>query len=391
MKKKLLVAAIAGAFAVPGVALAQGSSVTISGFFKVGIENISIGSANTAAFPRSNTNEMRLVDNSSRIIFNVKEDLGGGLSAIGQIDTRFNPTAVGGSTWGSGNTWVGLHSNDWGNVTIGNRDLHYFHTADTIPGGATALDAWSVGILGFVQAGTASAAIASDSRTPNVVEYASPKWGIFDFGLAWSANRSGSPSDMGAPGASLPVAGLANTGGPVTRKGNAWNFAPEIHTGPWWLGYSYWNSKGDPTAATEPDQRSDRIWGFYRFPQGFYVGFTWDKSRLNDASTGTKLADRNAWSLPLAYSWGPNSVGLTYTRANDDKVQGTGTGAKLTSIYYQYALSKQTQVGVTYANMSNDTNATYNLFTSVPLGSADAVVHPGEDPRALQFTLNHSF
>ncbi|MDA8108664.1 MAG: porin [Betaproteobacteria bacterium] len=390
MKKKLLAAAIAGAFAVPGVALADGSSVTISGFFKVGIESYNIGSS----VGRANSSEMRLTDNSSRIIFNVKEDLGGGLSAIAQLDTRFNPTTTGGATWGTGNTWVGMHSNDWGNITIGNRDLHYFHTADTIPGGATALDAWSVGILGFVNpdvGGTVKNAfnnvpIASDTRTPNVIEYASPKWGVFDFGLAWSANRAGSPTDMGAPGVAT------GSGLPVTRKGQAWNFAPEIHTGPWWLGYSYWKSEADPSAATEPDQRSDRIWGFYNFPQGFHVGFTWDKSRINDAANGTKYADRNAWSIPLSYSWGPHSIGWTYTRANDDKVAGSSTGAKLNSVYYQYALSKRTQVAVTYANLNNDSKAAYNLFAT-GLGSGDVAspLTPGEDPRALQFTLNHSF
>ena len=39
MNKKLLVVAVAGALAAPGVALAQ-SSVTISGIFKASLENI---------------------------------------------------------------------------------------------------------------------------------------------------------------------------------------------------------------------------------------------------------------------------------------------------------------------------------------------------------------
>src|SRR3954466_10577020 len=43
MKKKLLAVAVAGALAAPGLALAQ-SSVTISGIFKMSLDNVRIGS-----------------------------------------------------------------------------------------------------------------------------------------------------------------------------------------------------------------------------------------------------------------------------------------------------------------------------------------------------------
>ncbi len=362
-----------GAAAIPGLALAQ-SSLTISGFFKVGIESYSIGSA----VGRANSSEMRLTDNLSRIIFAVSEDLGGGLAAVGQLDSRFNPTSVGGGTWGGGNTWVGLKSSQWGSVTLGNHDLHYFHTADTIPDGAAAADAWSIGLLSYVNNAGVNTAIASDTRTPNVIEYDSPRWGLFDFTAAWSANRAGSPADMGS-----------SAGAVTTRRGDAWNFAPQLHGGNWVAGYSYWQSKAD--LGVEPDQRSDRLWGSYKFAQGFYVGLTWDKSRLNAAAGGAKLAERNAWSIPLGYSWGPHSIGWTYTRANDDKVIGSDSGAKLNALYYQYAFSKRTQVVVTYANLSNDSKAAYNLY-GTSFGSTDvATLAPGEDPRALQFTLKHAF
>ena len=76
MNKKLLVVAVAGALAAPGVALAQ-SSVTISGIFKVSLENIRIGSK----VALTNSSENRIADDSSRILFNVVEDLGGGMKA----------------------------------------------------------------------------------------------------------------------------------------------------------------------------------------------------------------------------------------------------------------------------------------------------------------------
>src|SRR5450759_2245868 len=103
MNKKLLAVAVAGALAAPGVALAQASSVTISGMFKVGVDNINYSGAtsngntpagliaNGSPGRIGNRSENRVSDNSSRIIFGVREDLGNGLAAIAQLDMRFNP------------------------------------------------------------------------------------------------------------------------------------------------------------------------------------------------------------------------------------------------------------------------------------------------------------
>src|SRR5512135_2785628 len=95
MNKKLLAVAVAGVFAAP-VAFAQ-SSVTISGMFKGGYENLSYGnfnSNNSRAAPgvnAGNKSQNGVVDDSSRMIFNVKEDLGGGMAAIVQVDMRIKP------------------------------------------------------------------------------------------------------------------------------------------------------------------------------------------------------------------------------------------------------------------------------------------------------------
>src|SRR4030088_3377155 len=70
MQKKLLALAVAGALAAPAVAMAQ-SAVTISGIFKVGIDNYKIDSPSTVAptggtaHAGTNTSENRVTDNSS--------------------------------------------------------------------------------------------------------------------------------------------------------------------------------------------------------------------------------------------------------------------------------------------------------------------------------------
>jgi len=392
MNKKLLAAAVAGALAMPGIALAQ-SSVTISGFFKVGFEDLNIGNP-SAARAGMNTSETRMVDNSSRIIFTATEDLGGGLAAVGQFDFRPIMTNGGGST-ASGNDFVGLKSNSWGQVTFGQWDLHYMDTADTILLKGGALEAWNVSLMSY--AGGGGVGIANDTRTPNVIKYDSPNWNGFAFTAAYSTN---------AVGTTRQAADLLATPATTTRKGDGYTFAPTYTANNWQVGYSYWNAKPDApeaiisqaTAAVSADQRSDRLWGYYLW-NGFRVGLSWDRSRLTDPSgkISGDISNRNAWSIPLSYETGPHTFYVTYTKAQDDSSWNTVTGgtdssAKMIAVAYNYDLSKLTSVGVTYAKINNGANANYNLFTSVPLGGdAGSVVHDGEDPRIIQLTMRKAF
>lgn len=60
---------------------------------------------------------------------------------------------------------------------------------------------------------------------------------------------------------------------------------------------------------------------------------------------------------------------------------------------YVYDLSKRTSAGLTYASITNEANAMYNLFTNTAaaFGTADSVPAAGEDPRLLAFTVRHAF
>src|SRR5271170_1069795 len=179
MNKKLLAVAVAGAFtAAPLAAFAQ-STVTISGFFKTSIEDISIHSYGAApnGGPSSrpaggNSSEGRLADDSSRIVFNVVEDLGGGMRAVAQADLRFNASnPSSGLPPFSGNTHVGLRGS-WGQVRAGLQDLHYGATESYI---ADKGDLRTTNISLLAYAGGGGQAIANGTRTPNVVFYDSPE------------------------------------------------------------------------------------------------------------------------------------------------------------------------------------------------------------------------
>ena len=382
MNKKLLAVAVAGVLAAPTAVLAQ-SSVTISGLFKISVGNYKIGG--TSAARVGNTSESRMTDDSSRIVFNVVEDLGGGLQAIGQVDWRIgldngtDGAAGGGPT---GNVHVGLRSKSWGRIFVGRQDLHYFNTEGNLPGKAD-LKAAAFTMLSVIQNGNCvpgaacgQVAIGNNSRTPNVIHYTTPDFGGFTVIGAYSFN---------------PVAAQEADIGAVARKGRGWNIQPNFRGSNFQIGYSYLSAKQDALAG--PDQRGDRLYGSYDWG-GFHVGLAWDKSKLTAAATGVQTNKRTAWSLPVEYRTGPHNIYFHYTKARDDRQTAVQDGARMTAIAYAYDLSKRTSLATTYASIRNDVGAAYNLFAvgagSIGTGGTVGVL-AGEDPRLWSITLRHVF
>jgi predicted porin len=387
MNKKLLAVAVAGALAAPGAAMAQ---VTISGIFKVGVSNISMGGTVTPG--RANDSQLRVDDNSSRILFNVTEDLGGGLAAIGQLDLRFAPdqasSAPTSNPIGSGNTYVGLRSTSWGTVSLGRWDLHYGSQPDDLASKAGALMGSSVSLMDYQLNGTgasATAAIANATRTANVIKWDSPNWGGFTITGAYSTSplAASSEGDMG----------VAPSG-----DGSGLNVKAAFTGSNWQIGASMWEAETEAvnTAAAlavnpRTEQSSQVVWGYIRFG-GFKVGAAMNVAELTTA--GVVVSDRTSYTVPVSFVTGPHNFYLTYTMAGeDDAAQFTGlaTEATMISAAYVYDLSKRTSVGITYSAIDNETNANYNFFTGTSLGSADAFTGRGEDPTLIQLTLRHAF
>jgi predicted porin len=375
MNKKLLAVAVASVLAVPATAFAQ---VTISGIFKVGMDQTKVGNPNAT---RANSSQMRVIDNSSRILFNVTEDLGGGLAAIGQLDVRFSPdqagTAPTSNPIGSGNSWVGLRSNSWGSITMGRHDLHYGKQPDDIAAKAGALTAAAVSLMDYVNTAAGNAPIANASRTQNVVRWDSPNWGGFTITGAYSTSPLASTEgDMGA--AAVPPAS--------NQKGSGINFNPAFTASNWQIGVSTWNAKSEATNAAE--QKATVVYGYWRMG-GWKIGAASNSSELDTG--GVKTSDRKAWTVPVSYTTGAHNFYAHYTKAGNDKVIAGETGAKMMAFAYVYDLSKRTSVGATYAKIDNGTNSRYNFFTGASLGSADTTPTSGEDPTMLQFTIRHAF
>jgi len=408
MNRKIAVAVAAGFFAVPATALAQ-SSVTISGLLKMSFENLKLGdfsSGRTGAI--TNKSQYGLTDDFSRVIINVREDMGGGLAAIGQLDIRVKPddqqgAAQPNSNIVQGNSHVGLMSKSWGRVFFGRQDLHYMNTASTINAKNT-LRADSVSLLAFAgawspvsgEAVNGGVGIAGATRTQNVVHYTTPSWGGFSGIVAYSSNPIATDGDMAAGSGTLNA----------DRKGHAWNLNPSYVAANWKVGYSFWKSKPDgglttavpgPTTSAAIDQRSHRLYGDYTFGFGLRAGLAWDKSTLegNGVTDGVTFSKRVVWSIPLQYTFmDRHQITGHYTWAKNDQASladGLNTKANMVAIGYSYDLSKRTSIGVTYARIKNGSNAGYTFYTNASLGLGVAGVMTGEDPRLFGTTLRHAF
>jgi predicted porin len=362
MGHRKLAVGVAVALAFPGAALAQ-SSVSISGYIKMAIENVKLGN-----FTRAGHNgETRIVDENSRIIFNMVEDLGGGNQAIAQLDWRVTPDV--GTDTGSGNSWLGLRGKAWGQFVIGRSDLHYNNSTSEISSKAS-YKGNIIAILTY--AGGGNVAIANDTRTPNVYKYDSPDWGGFKVTGAVSTSPNAPEADIGS----------------TVRHGVGYYAAPTFTAANWGVGYSYWKSRAD--AFTVPDQRGDRVWGYFTWG-GLKLGLNYDRSKLTNAA-GVTTSNRNAWSPTLRYSTAPHNFYLEYAKAKDDKATAVSDGAYMISGGYAYDLSKRTSVGIAYVVVKNDAGAVYNLYGGgAGYASANAAPLPGEDPRVWSLAVRHAF
>ena len=372
MKKSLVALA---AFAAVS-AFAQ-SSVTLSGTIKGGVAQTkySNGPAGT-----TNGSGLSVSDGSSRFIIGGTEDLGGGLKAVFQIDTRFrvddNGAAPTNSPLGSGNTFVGL-SGGLGMIQLGKMDTHYCLGSDQHSARATAIQASSCGILGYV--GNAGASIANASRSTNTIRYTTPNLSGFQGQLNYSTSFNGPEGIPGDAGKGRAMAAGLNYG-----------------NGPIKAGVSIWNAKSEDRtiAAIRADQKAYTLFADYNFGIAT-VGLTYDQSKriggaMNAAETENK---RSAWSIPVTVPMGAGTFLATYTKASNVKNNGTtvaDSGASLFSVGYDYSLSKRTSVGVSYAKLNNKAAAGYALYTQGSLnGTPNNAV--GQDASQLYLGIRHAF
>src|ERR1700688_633189 len=223
MNKKLVVLAVAGAFASPLAVQAQTANVTLYGRANIDLEFVngktcqngitgggqggggvlracSNLSSAAAADSISNPTTNRVSSNSSRFGMRGTESLGGGLNAIFQLESNVSWDSGNASSSGiaSRETFAGLQGS-WGKVTMGKflmpqDDLHpIFGNAPTFTTSIlSTADVWAFGNLNKGQGGF-------DARPGNNVRYDSPNAAGFTGALQYSTRDSSGNAGIQTP------------------------------------------------------------------------------------------------------------------------------------------------------------------------------------------------
>ncbi len=361
MKKSLVALA---AFAVVGGAYAQ-SSVTVSGYLKHGVASTNYSGGAVGAATGSG---LSMADGSSRFAISGAEDLGGGLSADFQIETRLRTDENTGVVAG-GNTWVGLRGN-FGRVQLGKLDTHWFVGSDYVANLAISHNSSSTALTNAVtnRVGTAIADGIGGGRSVNLVRYTTPVFSGFTGQLNYSTNPGFTPA-LTPPTPGL-VAGSEGTVG-AAGEGRLMHAGLEYAQGPAKASLSVWNATSETrvAGATRSDQSAYTLFAVYDFGMAS-VGLTYNNSAVERGPVGgaNNKTSRGVFSIPVMVPMGAGIFLFTYTKANAATLNiGTTTlthidsGATLLAVGYHHNLSKRTSLGVSYVKLDNQANANYAL------------------------------
>jgi predicted porin len=372
MQKKLMAVAVAGLFATPALVFAQ-STVNIYGRMNMHFENVRAGGATNPAQNVSSRNRVSNYGGTS-IGFRGSEKLGGGLSAIFQIESNATPNAN--NTISSRNSGVGLRGN-FGTVILGHWDTPYKQVlsaaAET---GLTALPGITT-IIGNGNATGVQAPLAAGQhslRQQRAVYYVSPNFSGFEVKGMYGSN--------------------AQKDQPAGTNYHVWSFSGSYSQGPIRVygGYQTLNDWGG--AGLDADAWS--LGGSFTFAGTTRVGALYERLEYDTGpAADTK---RNAWLVTVNHRMGPHTIIGSFTHASDSKGTGAAvgmiaapglaaTGAKQYTAQYRYGFSKRTAFVVSATQVRNDTNALYNFQG----GGNPILGGAGGDPKGFGVGFDHRF
>lgn len=355
MNKKLIAAALAGAFVAP-VAMAD---VQIYGFISAGVEHAkATGAAGNVADKDQYEGRMRIANENSRIGFKGSEDLGNGLKAHWQVEQAINvDDSNSSSNWATRNSFIGL-AGGFGDVRLGRHDDAYKLAIDgvglNVMINTTADNGW--GNTTWGRAG---------SRRNNTAIYFSPKFSGFGVQASYSADETRAydgnertDASIYALAATYQLEGL-KAGLAYTRHNDTKTLANN-DIDAWALALSY--KFGDTM-----------------------VGAGYE--RLDYDVKGGQDYDQASWTIAAAQQFGAFGLKASYTQLG--KAKGLADADKYKANQWvlgaTYDLSKRTQVLAYATRIDNKDNAAVNF------GVNPVTVKAGSNPQAVGVALKHSF
>jgi predicted porin len=343
MKKSLIALAVLGAFS--GAAFADGSNVQLYGTIDLGITHytgIAAGGTNSV----STTGLSSGVNDASAIGIKGTEDLGGGLSALFDVETGFcaagtnqgdNVGQAASQTYCTGGgfmqrqSYAGL-AGGFGTVLAG-RLYHpgFNHEA--------AVDPFGDGTTGQID-NTSVIGQLGLARASQVVAYVTPTFSGFSGIAAYSfAPSTGTVPTLSASTSNVPRAVVldgAYGAGPITGSVTYTQVS---------------NAQNNPT--THVNDGADKLWvltGSYDFGVA-KLGAVYQR-----VTADYTVGNENSWMLGGTVPVGAGAFLLSYSENNNSLGVSNATAdtSKQVAVGYTYNLSKRTSLYTSYAHLSND-------------------------------------
>lgn len=358
MKKSALALAVAAALV--GFGTAAHADTTLYGSARVSVDYDDYDSSYIRNANGSLTRSIAgsaawdIFNDSSRIGVRGEEDLGGGLSAIYQMEFGVDVTD-GGNLNNNRPKWVGLKGS-FGSVTAGTQWTPYYNVI-------------AVGDIfnsSKVFKNETYLGNTFGTRMDNSLIYATPNLSGFKAEVMLVANGSCSPSDPVTPADLCRVSADSRLPSNLNDNVDLWNIGLSYKNGPFFVGGTYMALEGDSfdNFVTKPTWDGDQ-WGVaFGYNSGpFAVSLAYEDGDVNTLNLGKT---QNVY-LAGQYTFGPNIIRASYgfSSPDDNRIPVTVNGAPATIVQddannwalgYQYNLSKRTRFWVEYVGQSIDSD-----------------------------------
>lgn len=403
-QKKLIVAAVAGALGAgaTGVAFAQTTvgnteiygrlypEFTVgrsSGATPAGVSSSTLGRAPTGLDFKSRNS----VDASnSRLGFRGTENLGGGLSALWQIETQV-AIDQGVGTLASRDSFVGLKGG-FGTVKLGNMETVYKYLGD--PLGILGISSGNFVSLSNVISsrvafGTSSAG-SFHLRRNNSVIYQTPELGGFTIHAQYSPDEIRSGNNLNAD---LWSVGLEYKRGPIEAS-----IAHEIHND-LFAGSNGAAAVANPTTGATGVHSKDKgtrgTVGYTYSPGGkLQVNYaTVEFNESGGAAGRFQDYSNDRWSLTWEHRWNTQwrtAVGYANASSGSCSLAGgvacttNGLGAKMLTLGADYSFSRRTALFFLYAKLNNNS-------ASQQRNAENWTPEPGTDITQYAIGIRHNY
>lgn len=382
MKKNILALAMTTAFAAPAAfADVEIGPFAIYGTLNSAVEVISVDKVNAATTSLADS-QTRLADQSSKLGFKAKYDLGNGMLALGQIESRVYLGNNGNATddkaeIGSRNTFIGLSSTTGGTLRLGRYDNAY----------KLSLKAMVPTLYGNLNDasndyGDKQILNRLGARQGDLVAYESPNWSGISANLSYNLGKDSTNSISG---------GAANN---TAKNTVATDLMPQLAIGLGYkldaltIGFGYtsvstasWLLSGSSAAKATNNLGSQKLsaaqfGGEYKFGN-FTLGAVVERTSSSQSGTTVAAAfdqQQNVYGLTGGYKTGPWEYQVRYAKASD--VEGTtttDTGAQQLGLVMAYQIHKNLTAIGSFTKVSNQKNASFTSLSGFALDKGNSM------------------